>query len=414
MAGNLRKFVNPKFLRTIELKLMRRLLERSASTMKGFDLSVLDGDEEAARDALQTFFQGSEKTHSPKLREDLHRIAELGDARGLELILEQAKRQQVDLFPDLKTPDDKGPTKAHDPKHVALRVFLEHPTLFDTASDLMAMTTADRLEPFYGSKRGVPADLSEEKIAAFAAAAAELFTEELYGDFRRIGAYDEDDEIVLVVSHGGIVSTMEVVDGATPKVIDVRPIEHPVLRYSENSGLLRLARVRKSLQPALAEKFAKEILGKPGFFADAPSRDVYTLEPVEKAGLSFAFSNFGDLGIEKVDIVEVAADFMVPGKKDGSLRIGRTLRSRNVSGGALAGLMGTPVDFKTGWRIGELVFRATFASDRPRKPQVTVKLRPPRVLQFRRNQNEARIEALIERNLMMIEHEDLAVVEPAE
>jgi hypothetical protein len=413
MSQKVRKFINPRFVNTLDLSLMRRLLERSKEELKGFDLTVLDGDEEEAREELLKFFAGPIDGYPAALRGDLHRIADLGTAKGLEIILEQARRAGIDLFPELKKPDAEEPTKAHEPKHIAVRVYLEHPDLFDVASDYNAMLSADRPEPMYGKKRGVPADLTPEKVDAFKTAITKLFTNDFLGDFNRVGVYDDEDEIVLVMSHSAAVTTLEIARGAKREVISVRLIGEAVIRYSENNGMLRLARVRKALHAEVAEIFAREVLGAPGFFEDAALRDVYTLEPVEKAGLAFAFDHSHDPLIEKVDIVEVAADLMVPGKS-GGMRIERTLRSRRVAGGALAGFKGTPVDFSGSWRIGELVFRVTFKSEKPRKPQLTVRLRPPRVLQFQRSQHEARIETLIARNKLLVEHEDIVIVDAAE
>ena len=145
MAGNLKKFVNPRFIKTIDLMLMKALLARHEGKFTEFTLDFLDKEEDVARGALHNLLTGAEDSYPEGLRADLHRIAELGDRRGLEVIQTQADRQGIDLFPDMKTGDEDGPNKAHDPKHIAVRVFLEHPDLFDAAADHMAMLAADRL-----------------------------------------------------------------------------------------------------------------------------------------------------------------------------------------------------------------------------------------------------------------------------
>ena len=139
MAGNLKKFVNPRFIKTIDMTLMKALLLRHDDKFKGFSLDLLDQDERDARESLQAFLAGAEDTYPEGLRADLHRIAELGDARGLEIIQTQADREGIDLFPEMKTADQDAPNKAHDPKHMAVRVFLEHPDLFEAAADHMAL-----------------------------------------------------------------------------------------------------------------------------------------------------------------------------------------------------------------------------------------------------------------------------------
>jgi hypothetical protein len=413
MAGNLKKFVNPRFIKTVDLPLMKALLARHDGKFKGFSLAQLDQEEAEARKALQDFLAGVEENYPEGLRGDLHRIAELGDTRGLEIIQAQADREGIDLFPEMKTCDQDAPNKAHDPKQIAVRVFLEHPELFEAAADHMALLAPDRLHEFAGRERGVTVDLTEEKVEAFRVAVADLFRKAFLGDYCRVGDYADADEINLVVSHGSTVSTMPVVEGQQERVISVRQISHAVLRYSENTGMLRLARIRKAHQPEIAELFAAIILERPGFFEGDDAQDLYTLRPVELAGPSFAFDHRHDPGIDKVQIIDAAADLMVPGK-NGYLRVARTLRSRDLGGEALRHFGGTPVAFGGSWRLGELAFRVLFKGNGKRQPQVTVKLRPPGVLQFRRTQHEARVLTLIQRNGLMNDRDDFEVVDAAE
>jgi hypothetical protein len=315
MAGNLKKFVNPRFIKTIDLILMKALLARHEGKFTEFTLDLLDKEEDVARGALHNLLTGAEDSYPEGLRADLHRIAELGDRRGLEVIQTQADRQGIDLLPDMKIGDEDGPNKEHDPKHIAVRVFLEHPDLFDAAADHMAMLAADRLHEYAGRERGVTVDLTHEKVEAFRKAVAELFRDAFLGDYCRVGDYADGDEINLVVSHGSMVSTMPVVEGLQERVISVRQIAHAVLRYSENTGMLRLARIRKAHQPEIAELFAAIILERPGFFDGDDAHDLYTPRPVELAGPEFAFDYAYDPMIDRVLIIEAAADLMVPGKK---------------------------------------------------------------------------------------------------
>ncbi|KMK65967.1 hypothetical protein [Puniceibacterium sp. IMCC21224] len=164
MAGNLKKFVNPRFIKTIDLILMKALLVRHEGNFTSFSVDLLDQEEDIARGALHELLTGAEDSYPEGLRADLHRIAELGDRRGLEVIQTQADRQGINLFPDMKTGDEDAPNKAHDPKHIAVRVFLEHPDLFDASADHMAMLAADRLHEYAGRERGATIDLTEEKV----------------------------------------------------------------------------------------------------------------------------------------------------------------------------------------------------------------------------------------------------------
>ena len=86
MAGNLKKFVNPRFIKTIDLEYMRRLLARHKGQYTGVALDVFDQDEAETREAIADLLAGSEAKYPEGLRSDLHRIAELGNAKGLDII----------------------------------------------------------------------------------------------------------------------------------------------------------------------------------------------------------------------------------------------------------------------------------------------------------------------------------------
>ncbi len=413
MAGNLQKFINPRFIKTIDLALIKELLARHKADFAEFTVDLLDQEETLAREALHDLLTGPEDSYPEGLRTDLHRIAELGGARGLEIIQAQADRQGVDLFPELKAADADAPNKAHDPKHIAVRVFLEHLDLFDAAADHMAMLTADRLHEYAGRERGVTVDLTDQKVEAFRLRVADIFRDAFHGDYCRVGDYVDGDEINLVIGHGSLVSTMPVVEGLQERVISLRQISHAVIRYSESTGMLGLARIKKAHQAEIAKLFASIILERPGFFDGDDAQDLYTLRPVELAGPGFAFDHAYDPLIERVLIIEAAADLMVPGK-NGYPRVARTMRSRDLGGDALRHFGGTPVSFTGSWRLGEIVFRILFKGDGKRQPQVTVKLRPPGVLQFRRTQHEARVLTLIERNGLLNDRDAFELIDAAE
>ncbi|MBX6330204.1 MAG: hypothetical protein IRY89_16745, partial [Pseudolabrys sp.] len=125
MAKNLRKFANLQFLNTVDLDLMRRLLERHAGALQGFDMAVFEGSPRKARDALRAYFQGPDGDRPESLVADLFRIAELGHARGLELLLEAARRRGLTIGAAPKSDEEN-----EEPKQVALRCFLDQPEVF--------------------------------------------------------------------------------------------------------------------------------------------------------------------------------------------------------------------------------------------------------------------------------------------
>ncbi len=102
MPRNLRKFVNPKFVRTVDLILLRRLLERHRSQMPGFDFAVFQGEPTLARDAVGALFMGPEAECPEGLVVDIHHLAEVGCDAGLDLLIAEARRNGVS--PDATEP----------------------------------------------------------------------------------------------------------------------------------------------------------------------------------------------------------------------------------------------------------------------------------------------------------------------
>lgn len=313
MAGNMRKFVNRRFLEMINLDLMKRLLARHEGKYTGFSADLLDQDEDAARDALRKLLIRPEDKYPEGLLADLRRIAELCNIQGLEIIQAQAERKRIDLFPDMQI-SDGAPETAHDPTCIAVRVFLDHPDLFEAAADHLAMLTAHYLDEYIGKERGVTVDLTDEKVEEFRTSIVDMLPNGYLGDYCRVGAYHYGDQINLVVSHGFTVSTVPVIEGQQERVSSVRYISHMVLRYSEYTGILLLDRIRKTHQDVLAELFASIILVRPGFFDAEDALDLYPLSLVE-LDVPSCVSNVTDYPFsENALVIRGAADLKMLGQ----------------------------------------------------------------------------------------------------
>jgi len=411
MGGNLKKFVNPRFLKTIDPMLMRQLFERhfAAGTAP-----VTFGDEVAdVRSALADYFGQPVNDWSEGLVADLHRIAELGTSHGLYTVLSAARRQRITLFDETNEDKPEDAPAAHDPKHVALHVYLHHHELFEVAADQMALRAPTAMAEFRGPDRDVAADFTEEASATFETAAAALFTQDLQGGYCRLAPYDEDEEFNLVLSHGAPVKTTPVVAGDREEIITVRAVKYAALRYNATEGRLLIGGVLKSQQNELAELFAAHVLGRPGFFAGDHARDLYTLDTITEVGPDFGFTHLHDDAIHSVTIVSAVADLF---EWDDEAQASRHLRSwvTKDSDGALRNFAASEVDFRQGWRLGEITFRVFFHVGKKKPAQSTVRLKPPGTLAFRRTQFEKSIHTLIARNGLEKDHDFDLVVEAAE
>ena len=412
VGSDLRKFVNNKFLKTIDPELMRDLFARHFGA-ESLPVS-LDGDPGQARAALSSYFKEAVTTWNEGLVADLHRVAELGSNEGMQLILNEARRQSVVLYPEPEAnPEDSAPA-THDPKHVALHTYLHHHRVFEAAADFQALRAPSAMAEFRGPERDVGTDLSEEMLAAFRTAATKLFSQDLQGEYCRVAPYDEEGEINLVVSHGAPVTTTPVIAGDREAVITLRAVKYAALRYSPVEGRLLIGGVVKAQQAELAELFAKHIIGRPGFFAGKDARDLYTLLPISDAGPGFAFEHRYDDRIREVRIVAAAADLFEWDDEENKRRYVRSLESKAPAGNALQHFRGSEFRLGHGWRLGEITFRVYFDTGAKRLAQVTVKLKPPGTLAFRRTRFEKAIHTLIARNGLEWDRNAGLVVEAAE
>ena len=397
MSNNLKKFVCPKFTRTIDPVLMARLFERHSDLLGDFDLQALRGDADGARCALEAFFAGPEEHCPDGLVADLHRVADLGTAHGLRIMLDQSRRMGIALPPE-GSPDGDG--RRQDPKHVALRVFLDHPRVFEAAADMLALKARSKLAEFGGAYAGVEADLGAARREAFEAGAAKMFEADHCGRYCRVGWYEDGDSVNLVLTHGSIVRTTAILRDDEERLVSYRAAQNAVLSYSAATGRIRIGGGSSLRRSALAELFADRMLDRSGFFSGPDAQNLYTLEPIERAGCGFVFNHAFDPAIRSVRIVEAQADQLGADRLTGDVRPASTSLTRDSRGGALARLAETmrSPSFGRDWRLRQITIRVKLDTDVGRPGQVTVTIKPPARAAFARHQFEDRILSLLHRN----------------
>ena len=305
MAQDLKKFVNPKFLKTVDLRLLRRLFDRQPTDAAQMELSPFDGDDQTARRALLDLFAGPEDGLPQGLVADLHRIAELGTEHGMTLLLSYAERRGNVLATAEVHGDDEVPL---DPKHFALLAFLDNPGIFDAASDLMALEARATLTEYVGMAEDVEPRLTDATKAAFEDAARAIFCRDYRSAYCRVGWYEDDGEVNIVITHGATVTVTPVIEKGEERVISYRGAEHAVLAYVPTTGRIKVGGLNKARRAEMVEIFARTMLDDPDFFASEDSQNLYTLAPVEAAGLGFVVDRAFDPSILGVQIVEVQID----------------------------------------------------------------------------------------------------------
>lgn len=397
MSSNLRKFVCPRFTRSIDPLLIARLFERHRHALAAFDLDALRGEASAARSAMEALLAGPEERCPEGLVADLHRIAELGTEQGLRLLLAQAARLGIAIAPEAGVDECD---RRRDARHVALRTFLEHPRVFDAASDMLVLAARAALAEFAGSEAGVEADFGEGARAAFTTAAAKMFEADHCGGYCRTGWYNDADSVNLVLTHGSVVRTATILRADEERVISYRAAQTAVLSYSAATGRIKIGGGTPLRRSALAELFADKMLGRSGFFAGPDAQDLYTLAPIERAGCGFVLNHAYDPAIRRALIVEARAHRMSVDRFTGGQCLAASVVARDDTGAALTRLaeaMGG-ASFEAHWRLGQIVIRTTIESEVGKPVQTSITIKPPARAIFRRHQFEGRILDLLHRN----------------
>ena len=119
----------------------------------------------SCRISLQALRNGTQK----ELTADLHRIAELADQNGLRLLLERAVALKKEFIPK-----QEAEGQHLNPKHVALRTFLEHRDVFEAASDFLAIETRISLTEFSGPDENVHPEINDQVRKDFEREAGQL------------------------------------------------------------------------------------------------------------------------------------------------------------------------------------------------------------------------------------------------
>ena len=307
---------------------------------------------------------------------DLHRIAELGTAQGLRLLLAQAARLGIVIAPEQYA---DASDRRLDAKHVALRVFLDHPKVFDAASDMLALTARSSLAEFAGLEEGVEADLGDGARAAFEAGAAKMFEADHCGRYCRVGWYDDADTVNLVLTHGSIVRTASILRGDEERLVSYRATENAVLSYSAATGRIRIGGGTQAPEIGLVGALRRQdaralrVLFRPGRAeplhagADRAHRMRVRLPARLRSGHSKGADRRG--AGRPVEHGPVLRDH----------RLASTVVARDDRGGALdqlAETMRSPV-FGPDRRLRHIVVRVNIDVSSGRPGQVTAKITPP-------------------------------------
>lgn len=271
-----RLFGNLSFLQSIDKEniLSRFLAEhRPYLARQGLGIDALTNDDACARRLLKVFTTPDERMPGNLLR-DLYILDQVTDEDGHERILEEAERVKVDLR---SIPSD---ICAGD---FAILVFLMDRHLIRICHE---KTIAREVKRYYEyrSRNQHRFGLADIEAATRAAKATlgPWFEERKRTRKCEIFVYGEDDEIRILITHGGLFrADGNITDRLELSRLPWRPQKHDSIIYDIETGVLKVHARFETERQAYRETFGQALASDAGFFLASPC---YTLEPLRSNG----------------------------------------------------------------------------------------------------------------------------------
>ena len=378
--SDVKKFANKKFLKTVDMGLLKRFFHRYRDDI---DLDLESLTPESVYDFLTTI----DESCPAEMMEDLHKIVDLSSELGMDLLQQRAHASDppVVLIPPEEKDDPEGGIHIN-PRYLALRAYLDHRDVFDSAHKWLAFFQTSSPGEFNGVDENVDVDLNDSGRDAFEKAASEYFNNRYKGNYCKISFFDDDDEINILVTHGKYPVTTVIVENEDEKPLTFREIRQDALSFNPKSGRLKAFASIQEEKTELSRIFATQILNKPDFFDHADSQNLYELDPLLDE--DFHFEGSWDPEFVGAHIAEV----QYGQDKRGGYAI--TVRDKN----ALALLRTTNLadDLK---KRNLLYAKVQFEFRiRGKKRTKMVKIKPPGICSFKRETLEKKVMEHLRRN----------------
>ncbi|MFB3882432.1 MAG: hypothetical protein ACE149_14290 [Armatimonadota bacterium] len=386
MGREVQRFVNKTFFFTVDWELLRRFLQRYAGQI-GIDLRSLGEGSTDDRSRVFEYFLGANEKYPAAMMEDLHRISALSCELGVVLLRQHAQAAGVRLVPPGEASRNGGLHLS--PRYLALRTFLDHPAVFDAASDGLAFRDSRSPAEFAGEAEGVAPLQTEEARASFEQQAAEFFNARYKGNYCRVRWYPEDEGISLIVVHGKEPVTTIAIEDDEERPLTFREMREDTLAYDQQAGRVKVTANGDEEKQRLCDIFAATMLGRPDFFRRPGSRNLYTLARIAREGEAFHLDGHWDPALCEARVIEIQVD-------DGA-RGGWSVTVRDPQD-AVTKLFSLCPHLDLGRaRVNYVKLRFAFAGEK-RTRRKTVKLKPPNLASFDRSSLEARVLEHLKRN----------------
>lgn len=390
MARTVRKFVSREFINTVDLELLRRLLEPYERTL-ALEWHELPAEDQARRDALFELFRMGEGFPA-ELQNALHYAKLLSGQAGARILFEQAELSGVELLTSHADPAIQPDTRS-----IALLAYLDHRSLFDGAVDRARLWATPRPLERCASRPGLRCRHDDLLCRAqFQEVVRQYFLKKYCGSYCDVRWYPEGDEIGILVLHGRYRKTANVEAEGGETTLSFHQIGEDTIRYCENTGLIKIGAGSQRDAKKLLECFAEHLLGEAKAFSHAMADTLYTLEPIRAAGEAYVFLTGWDADVAGVSVVELQVD---DGRIMGRRRMSpwaMKLKDRQNAVKRLAEVVGEGGLSDIQLHSATLEFRLRGPGNA--ETTIPVLVQPPDIASFRDHTWEATIHDHLERN----------------
>lgn len=365
-----------KFVDAVGTDLMREYLKTRIDLTEDFE-ELADG---VVSDLLDS--------QSPEVRknveEEFYCINDVAD-RGMDYLERACQDYSVPLNPDWPR------------ERVAMHLFVNSPPAFRAAYDwYLWRTSANSMS--HHQFMDVSPDFSDEARALFRGELDGLFTAAKKGSSPStadgamcdVRYYQDEDDHILVVSHGDYLHTHTIWKNGNVATSVYRPAKEDVIRFSEANGILSLKLSSRNLaqRRSYVDSFGRCVLGLEEVPLEAFESTTVSLEPIRTG----TFNYWGNDQIESVTVV--AADIEFP-----QIKASVSLRSGDLVETVTKHLV--DVQFSKGiLKYAKLNFQLKY-DGAPTRP-VPVEIRPPQRTIISRKRDADVIESYLRENQVLL------------
>lgn len=272
----------PRVIRLFPSRSLSRLVlqHRHACVAKGLDIDAMDGEQD---DVVHRWLRGCGVMLPAALAGDFDRINDLANDRGASALQQAARRFGTHAH-----------SFGHDPLEVAVRAFLDHRALFDSAHGRRLVETLRRTTEFVGRQPGAARHPSLPALQELETGLGRQFDARARSPHCRVTVGRDDDRHIFTVAHGALVRVDEALDDQPmlvgesngPTYLPERPVRYrpqrrDVVVYEAEAGRLRIKAGDAPTLHAYRKAFGELLFGDSLWFGTDP---IVSLEPLVRLG----------------------------------------------------------------------------------------------------------------------------------